>query len=80
MTTIRETKQTEEQWLQQMRRDAVENYKKELSELIDSRIEEQMPEDNDLDYLVKYDPRKAGIIRGLTSAKEIINSHIINIL
>lgn len=76
MSTIRDIKLTEEEWLRQMRRDAVEFYKDDLIKKIEAEIEE-LSAGKSIDDIVYCDPRKAGRIRGMKRSKEIIQSHII---
>jgi hypothetical protein len=59
----------EQERLRQMRRDAVEEYKQQLVDLIQSRIDEH-PDDG---------KRNIGIIRGMTNCKSLIQSHVIKV-
>jgi len=61
---------TEEEFLRQMRRDAVEDYKSSLV----NELEDQIEELNDLS-LNKRSERKTGIQRGLRNAKTLIQSN-----
>jgi hypothetical protein len=77
--TVREKGVDEEEFLRQMRRDAVETYKQELVDEIETRMEKIKGPDELSHRLHQSDNRTLGIIRGMTNVKSLIQSHVIKV-
>tara|TARA_R110002126_G_scaffold79669_8_gene197703 strand:- start:4189 stop:4434 length:246 start_codon:yes stop_codon:yes gene_type:complete len=70
----------EEEFLRQMRRNAVEKYKQELVDLIEERMQD-IKEPNGLNNRMHAaSDREQGIIRGMTNVKSLIQSHVIKVM